>query len=281
MQDHRSVAGVAHPQRSSRALVLRTTASRVSLLLICLAAAAMALASLLAPDLDLAVARWFFDPATHKFPAAANPLLTLLREQGSVIVIVCLAVIAAAMWVKLMRPNRPLLIRGRAILFLVITLALGPGLLANGILKAQWGRPRPVEVTQFGGKEHYVPWWSNRGTCPSNCSFVSGEAATAAWTLAPAVLVPMPWRPVALGAAALFTLAIGVLRMAFGGHFLTDVVFGALMAAFVVWLVHGLIYRWPRTRLDEQAVDQWSRDFALRLRRLFVTRRRRTGAGHH
>ena len=256
---------------------MRATASAVSLALICLAAAATALVSLLAPDMDLAVANWFFDPVTHRFPATSQPALIFLRDLGSVVVIVCLAAVAAAIWLKLMRPLRPLLIPGRAILFLVITLALGPGLLANGILKAHWGRPRPVEITQFGGKEHYVPWWSNGGTCQRNCSFVSGESATAAWTFAPAVLVPMPWRPAALGAAVVFTVTISVLRMAFGGHFLTDVVFGALTAAFVVWLVHGLIYRWARTRLDERAVDQWIGELALRLRRLFVTRRRRAG----
>jgi lipid A 4'-phosphatase len=261
---------------------LRATASLVSLVLIGLAAAAMALASLLAPDLDLAIARWFFDPVTHTFPAAAKPMLTLLRDQGSVIVIVCLAVIAAALWVKLMRPARPLLIPGRAMLFLVITLALGPGLMANGVFKAHWGRPRPVEVTQFGGKQQFVAWWNTHGTCQSNCSFVSGESATAAWTFAPALLVPMPWRPAALGAAALFTVSISMVRMAFGGHFLTDVVFGALISGLVIWLMHGLIYRWPRTRLDERVVDRWIGDFAARVRRLVMPRRRHPdGAGQH
>lgn len=34
-------------------------------------------------------------------------------------------------------------------IFLVLLLALGPGLLVNAIFKDHWGRPRPREITQF------------------------------------------------------------------------------------------------------------------------------------
>ena len=94
-----------------------------------------------------------------------------------------------------------MLLSGRAVLFLVTTLALGPGLVTNVILKDHWGRPRPIDVTQFGGNEHFVPWWDPRGDCPGNCSFVSGDVSGAVWTVAPAALVPLPWRPLAYGAA--------------------------------------------------------------------------------
>ena len=89
-----------------------------------------------------------------------------------------------ALIIKLILPRRKLLISGRAILFLMATLALGPGLLVNVLLKDHWGRPRPVDVTQFGGDQHFVAWWDPRGECPNNCSFVSGDVAAAFWTLA-------------------------------------------------------------------------------------------------
>ncbi|MEI9804295.1 MAG: hypothetical protein WDN48_07260 [Pseudolabrys sp.] len=66
-------------------------------------------------------------------------------------------------------------------------MALGPGLAVNVLLKDHWGRPRPIDVTQFGGMDKFVPWWDPRGACPNNCSFVSGDVAGAFWTIAPGV----------------------------------------------------------------------------------------------
>jgi membrane-associated phospholipid phosphatase len=100
-----------------------------------------------------------------------------------------------------------------------------------------------------------VTWWDPRGRCDRNCSFFSGEGATAFWTLAPAALAPPTWRPLAYAAATAFGLATSVMRMAFGGHFFTDIAAAGLVTFVVIWLAHGYIYRWPRTRLSDDAVD--------------------------
>jgi lipid A 4'-phosphatase len=240
--------------------------STVVLLLILSAAAVMAIVSLLAPGLDLDLARLAYDPVTHKFPAASNPTLVWLRDHDSIFVIIGVIAMVGALLLKLAVPRRPMLIPGRAIVFMTISLAIGPGFFINGIFKSHWGRPRPVEVTEFGGAQTFVPWWDDKGTCKHNCSFASGEAGTAAWLFAPAVLLPPPWRAAAFGGAAIVTVGVGALRIALGGHFLTDVVFGALMTIITIWLAHGLIYQWPRTRLSEQAIDRGLSSFAFRLR---------------
>jgi membrane-associated phospholipid phosphatase len=112
-----------------------------------------------------------------------------------------------------------------------------------------------VVVTQFNGPEPFVAWWDPRGTCGRNCSFFSGEGATAFWTLAPAALAPPPWRALAYAGATLFGVITSVLRMAFGGHFFTDVATAGLVTFLLIWLAHGYIYRWPRTRLTDEDVD--------------------------
>ena len=58
-----------------------------------------------------------------------------------------------ALVVKLVRPDRPLLMSGRAIVFLLVTLILSAGVLTNLTFKSYWGRPRPVVVTQFNGPD--------------------------------------------------------------------------------------------------------------------------------
>ena len=146
-------------------------------------------------------------------------------------------------------------VSARAALFLVATMALGPGLLVNVGLKDYWGRPRPIDVTQFGGSEHFVAWWDPRGDCPKNCSFVSGDVSGAIWTMAPAALVPPPWRALAYGAALALGVGMAAARMVAGGHFFTDVVFAGVFTYLIIWVMHGLIYRWPRTRLSDADVE--------------------------
>jgi lipid A 4'-phosphatase len=136
-------------------------------------------------------------------------------------------------------------------------LALGPGILTNLVLKDHWGRPRPIDVQQFGGDYRFEPWWNPRGDCPNNCSFVAGEPSGAFWTLAPAALAPPPMQAVAYGAALAFGVALGAFRMAAGAHFFSDVVFAGVLMYLVIWTAHGLIYRWPATRLDEKALEDW------------------------
>ena len=160
-----------------------------------------------------------------------------------------------ALAIKLVLPRRRMLIPARAALFLIATLALGPGLVTNVILKDNWGRPRPPEVTQFNGPEQFRPWWDPRGPCERNCSFVAGEGAGGFWTLAPAALAPPHLRPFAYAARACVRLRRGFLRLSGGAHFFSDVVFSGVFTFIVIWLVHGLIYRWPATRLTDEQVE--------------------------
>jgi membrane-associated PAP2 superfamily phosphatase len=207
------------------------------------------------PELDLKLAALFYDPATRTFPLKSDTLAGVARD-GAMWIAWGLALPAiVALVVKLVRPDRPLLVPGRTVIFLLVTLALAAGVLTNLTFKSHWGRPRPVVVTQFNGPEPFVPWWDPRGTCGRNCSFFSGEGATAFWTYAPAALTPPQWRPLAFAAATLFGVITSVLRMAFGGHFFSDVAAAGLVTFLVVWLAHGYIYRWRSTRLSDARVD--------------------------
>jgi membrane-associated phospholipid phosphatase len=156
---------------------------------------------------------------------------------------------------KLVRPDRPMLVPGRAAVFLLVTILLSAVVLSNLTFKSYWGRPRPVMVTEFNGPWQFVPWWDPRGECGRNCSFFSGEGATAFWTYAPAALTPPAWRPLAYVAATAFGVATSALRMAFGGHFFTDVAAAGLVSFFVIWLCYAWIYRWPSTRRSDEQIE--------------------------
>ena len=207
------------------------------------------------PELDLKLAGLFYEPPPRGFWRSYDPVYLRLRDASTWIIALVAIPAFAALAIKLVQPRRPLPIPGRAMLLMMITLALGPGVIANLILKEHWHRPRPIDVAEFGGSEHFRAWWDPRGRCHRNCSFISGEGATAFWTIAPAALTPPAIRPVAYVAALAFGAATSGLRMAFGGHFFTDVAGAGLVTFLVIWLLHGYIYRWPKTRLSDARID--------------------------
>jgi lipid A 4'-phosphatase len=218
------------------------------------------------PDLDLRVARTFYgfvDANHNAFALRISPPLMLARDIGLWVGTLLVAPAVAALVIKLILPRRKLLISGRAIVFLVATLALGPGLFVNVLLKDHWGRSRPIDVAQLGGSERFVAWWDPRGECPNNCSFVSGDVSGAFWTIVPAALAPPQWRAIAYGAALALGTAMAAMRVVAGGHFVSDTIFAGVFMFLIIWIVHGLIYRWPRTRLTDAGVEHWLERIAM------------------
>jgi membrane-associated phospholipid phosphatase len=218
--------------------------SGAGLIVIVATTAITALVFTLYPDLDLAISALFFDPERRIFPAQHDWFLAGFRFVTSWAVAIAIAIPAISLIGKLSFPSRPALVPGRAMLFVLMTITLGPGLMANAGFKENWNRPRPGVVQEFGGPMTFKAWWDTSGECPRNCSFVSGESAAAFAMLAPAALVGGPLRLIAIAAATLFGALIAFLRVMFGGHFFTDVVFAATLSAFVVWILHGWLYRW-------------------------------------
>jgi lipid A 4'-phosphatase len=189
------------------------------------------------PELDLKLAALFYDPATKSFPLKFDSTAAFARDVAMWLAWAMALPAIIALIAKFVRPDRRLLMSGRAIMFLLVTLTLSAGIFTNLGFKSYWGRPRPVVVTQFNGPEAFVAWWDPRGT------------------YAPAALAPPPWRAAAYLGATLFGVTTSVLRMAFGGHFFTDVATAGLVTFLLIWLTHGYIYRWPRTRLTDEDVD--------------------------
>ncbi|MBL8590959.1 MAG: phosphatase PAP2 family protein [Methylobacteriaceae bacterium] len=192
------------------------------------------------PGLDPAAAALFHDGARF---IGRNPVAETIRSGFFAAPYLCLAAAVAA-WAAGRWRGGARRLPGRALVFLAATLALGPGLLVNVVLKEQSGRPRPAQTQDFGGAAEFRPYWRFDGACARNCSFVSGEVSSAAWTLAPALLTPPPVRAAAIAAAGLFTAATAALRMAAGGHFLSDVIFAALFTAMIV-LAGARVFRLP------------------------------------
>ena len=127
----------------------------------------------------------------------------------------------------------------RQSVFLILLLAVGPGLLVNVILKDHLGRPRPQELVEFGGKQHFVQFWQP-GPAGKNSSFPCGHASIAFFLMAPWFIYRRRRRSLALCFLWLglsFGLLVGVTRIMQGGHFLSDV----LWAGGLVYITGELL----------------------------------------
>jgi membrane-associated PAP2 superfamily phosphatase len=229
--------------------------TRVALLTALTIAVAVGVLFAIYPRLDIDISALFYDRQINLFDANVQPWVMNSREAARWLITLLVAPACLAVIGKLIMPRRRMLIGSRAALFLIVTLALGPGVLTNLILKDHWGRARPIDVTELGGTFRFTPWWDPRGDCPTNCSFVAGEPSGAFWTLAPAALAPPQWRLVAYGGALAFGVAVGLLRIAGGAHFFTDVVFAGVLMFLLIWITHGLLFRWRIKRLSDAAID--------------------------
>ncbi len=210
------------------------------------------------PWLDKAVAAYFFTaggcaegvsrPVCGAFGAAGNAALIAIRQTVHYVPMAVALALLAMVARDVLSASRPLAGRAPYASAALLALALGPGLLVNGFLKSNWGRPRPGQTDLFGGDLPFVPAGQWSDACQSNCSFISGEASSAFWLVVLVPLLPAAWRPLAFGVAlAVATIAAG-LRVAFGGHYLSDVVLGALSTPVVFAAVALCIEAWRRRR---------------------------------
>jgi lipid A 4'-phosphatase len=60
------------------------------------------------------------------------------------------------------------------------------------------------------------------------------------------------------------------MRMLTGGHFLSDVIFAAIFTGLVIWTVHGFLFRWAATRLEEDALNAMLAKLGRSVTRIFV-----------
>jgi len=193
------------------------------------------------PHIDVEVARLFFDGDAAMFPVSITYEWNLIRQLANWIPFLLLVPALFALLRKIAFPETKMVIAPSVVVFLVGSFIVGPGLTSNLLLKENWGRPRPMQVQQFAGTADFKPWWQPGGACERNCSFVSGESSQAFWVAAPAMLAPPQLRPFALGGAVVFGTAVGAMRIVFGRHFVSDVVFAGLITIAIVMALYLLL----------------------------------------
>src|SRR5437588_6646563 len=113
----------------------RISMNRTGLLIASIVGIGVGLVFAVWPQLDIAIAKSFFDQAHGIFPAQYSVVAPRLRDGFNYTTAALVAPACIALLLKLVRPRRRMLVTARAAIFLTSTLALAPGLMANVILK--------------------------------------------------------------------------------------------------------------------------------------------------
>lgn len=198
-----------------------------------------------APDIDLGIANAFFRDGRwllESWPGmvAFNKGFNTATHWFSGALALAVAALALQRWRRPGASTAALRTTG----YLLLVVALGPGLLVNAVLKEHWGRARPSQVAEFGGSAAYTPVWLPSDGCSRNCSFVSGHVAFASVPVAGAWMAANRRRRQLWFAGGLATGALmGVCRIGLGRHFLSDVVIAMLLVALVAALLAALMQR--------------------------------------
>ena len=138
----------------------------------------------------------------------------------------------------------------RRALYILLVIALGPGVVVNLVFKDHWGRPRPVHIQQFGGEYRYVPPLK-LGQTPDK-SFVCGHCSVGYAFFA---LYFLSQNHKLFYFMLTLTLAwtMGFTRMTSGSHFVSDILWSGYLVFLVAFaLYYGWFVRIKPIRQDEQ-----------------------------
>jgi len=205
-------------------------------------------ALVLCPSLDLVASGLFYD---NGFFLAQHPVFVFLHGlavYGSWALGGVLVLITATAYIR-RKDISPLPRKGW--LFLLLALLIGPVLIANVGFKDHWGRARPREVTAFGGTATFSPALVPQAVATKNGSFISGDGAFGFYLPCFAYLVPLSRRNLSrrvfwggMAAGGVFSFA----RLAMGAHFLSDILFAALLMLACSTALHTMLYGKQTTR---------------------------------
>jgi len=182
-------------------------------------------------DFDRALSACFYDPSVPHgwFLHDASPWIELYRYGEYPAIGMAIGAFLALLG-SVMR--RVWVDYRRGCLVVVLALALGPGLLVNGLFKPLWGRPRPRHIVQFNGSQAYHPWWQPAGLGAGK-SFPSGHASMGYILAVATSLLPgrrrVWWRRGIFIGALVYGTLLGVTRIVQGGHFASDVAWAGIL----------------------------------------------------
>lgn len=189
-------------------------------------------------DLDRQAATLFYRPddSVNAWPWQHWWLWAYLFRYGDIFAVVVaagalLVMVSGYALPKLMPWRRPAA-------YILLVIALGPGLVVNLVFKDHWGRPRPVHISEFGGQHSYIPPLQIGHT--GEKSFPCGHCSVGYMFFA-LYFLSRKRKLFYFILTLLFALMMALARMSAGGHFISDILWSGYLVFLIAWLIY---YGW-------------------------------------
>jgi lipid A 4'-phosphatase len=182
--------------------------------------------------LDEYIAHLPYNLATRTFYGDMAPWCGFVYKLVPAIVIAIIVTALFALIIRNKLPSYAATIKKVALVTL-LSLAIGPGLIANSLLKDNWGRPRPYQVLRDGKK--FKPFYQPNFANSQDNSFPSGHATIGFFLGVP--LLAMGRRKLGMLVSLAGGFVVGLVRILQGGHYLSDVVFSGI----IIWGVGEIV----------------------------------------
>lgn len=193
------------------------------------------------PTLDLTISAYFYKDNTFYLKGSIFESFFYYSIRP---ILIGISIISLGIFFYNYRTKKKLLnITKRKILYIILILALVPGIFVEYGLKKQFERPRPREITLFGGKKDFFPAYTF--TYQKSKSFSSGHAAAAFSLVGIAFLANRKkfWISLTL----IYGVGMILARIIAGGHFFSDVITSALLVMIANLILYHLFFRDDKT----------------------------------
>ena len=193
------------------------------------------------PAIDIFFSQLFFSITDNNFFMEKNPILLVIDKSTYLIAFLllsfnCLLIIQGIF--KTRSFNFKLYKKES---FVLLIFLIGSIVLIQGFSKHYFGRARPMQVEEFGGKLKFTPAFQVSNQCKLNCSFVSFHASIGILIISYAMVLAGRKKVLLTVLGIFLTLLFGMTRIMQGKHFLSDIVFSVCFMLIITYTLSSLL----------------------------------------
>ncbi len=190
------------------------------------------------PELDIWFSSLFFDKG-HFFFYNSLTVIIINRSVEVIVGMLSICLIILLLWKR-----NPFSMNKKYMIYLLLVLIIGPGLVVNVVFKDHWGRARPGRIEEFGGVQKFTRAFVISDQCQKNCAFVSGHASIGFYFVSFGFIWRAHRKKIIAG-AALYGALIGFARILRGVHYLSDIVFAFFFVYITAFMIYEFMFVFP------------------------------------
>ena len=193
------------------------------------------------PKIDIGFSKLFY--INGKFTYKENHFAIFIFKNIPILTKAFVAVVILIFFYSVLSVNFRLI---SISLFFLLSVAIAPGLLVNEVFKNHFGRSRPDNIKEFGGKHEFTKPLTISRSCKKNCSFSSGHASMGYYFTSLSYLFIKKHKTFKLTFSLFFLFGslVGLMRIMQGRHFLSDVIFSALITILTTHVISFFLLKY-------------------------------------